>query len=151
MSDFKSVSSHSIQQTTIPAANGNAASWRQVFKRAFEQSTGIPGWRGHRRSHSSGELRIFMQTLLTRKYSIVALLLVVLGAFVAFVIIRYATRRVAVKQVQSTVASGKSLLGLSRSTKPKPAPGKPFVPETQTHLPIPTVWIPSPQSPQLPS
>ena len=89
-----------------------------------------------------------MQTLLSWKHLTIAVLFVVLGSLIAFGIIRLATRPAAVKHVRGTVASGKSLLGLAQSTKPKPAPGKPFVPETETHLPIPTVWTPSSPSPQ---
>ena len=150
MGDFKSFSGHQVRQSTMPAANANAASWRQVFKRALEESTWKTGWHGLGHSHPIERPRIFMQKFLSWKFLTIAVLLVALGSLIAFAIIRYSTRPVAVKQVRSTVASGKSLLGLADSTKPKPAPGKPFVSETESHLPIPTVWTPAPGSPQTP-
>ena len=145
MSDFNSVSGHQAQQNTIPAANADAASWRQVFKRAMEQSTFRQGW-----SHSRRTPRIPMQSLLSRKALVLTLSFVFLGSLIVFAIIRFAASPVNVKKVRSTVASSKSLLSLPRTAIPKPAPGKPFVPQTQSHLPIPTVWTPAPQSQQSP-
>lgn len=150
MRDSDTFSSQQIQQSERPAANANAASWRQVFRRAMEQSTWMPGWHGRSWRHSSESPRISMHKLPTRRHLIVALTFVLPAVLIVCGIIWYSTRPVAIKQVHKTVASGESLLGLSPSTKPKPAPGKPFVAESESHLPIPTVWTPAPGSPQIP-
>jgi len=148
MSDVDSVSNH--QPSAMPPANANPASWRQVFKRAIEQSSWISIWREHR-SHSTGRPGFSMLSRFNRKHLTISLLFLVLGSLIAFGIIRYMTLPSVVKHMPSPVTTGKSLLGFNASAKPKPAPGKPFVPVTQTHLPIPTVWVPSPQDPQTPS
>jgi hypothetical protein len=89
--------------------------------------------------------------LRNRKYLVVSILFLILGSLIVFGIIRYATLPSTLKQVKSPVASGKSVPGLAASAKPKPAPGKPFVAVTQTHLPIPTIWTPVAPAQQPPS
>jgi len=78
------------------------------------------------------------------------LLFLGVGFLIAFAIFWYVAIPRGVKQQQFSVARGKSLLGLTPTDKPKPAPGKPFVSETESHLPIPTVWTPAPGSAQTP-
>jgi hypothetical protein len=150
MSDSDSISHQQVPQSAMPSASAKAGSWRQVFKPAKEQFKPKPGSREPSRSPAADNPGFSMHALLSRKLLMVSLFLFALASILAFAIFRFATRPATVKQARMTVSSGKSLLGLTPTDKPKPAPGKPFVAETQSSLPVPTVWKPAPGSPQSP-
>jgi hypothetical protein len=67
-----------------------------------------------------------------QKSLIVIAIFAVFGVIVAIGIVRYLDLPAPAKN-QSAVATGKTLLGLATSAKPKPSPGKPFVAAQETH------------------
>ena len=152
MSDFDSFSSHPVRQSSMPTANRSGASWRQVFKSAVEQSSWMRFRRGGQDSRpAGGRLHLVLQSFSNRKVLLISLLFVIVGALLVFGIIRYVTSPSVVKKIPAAGASRKSVLNLSGTAKPKPAPGKPFVAAPQQHLPLPTVWTqaqPAQQAPQ---
>jgi hypothetical protein len=148
MSDLSSFS-HRAPQNTVANTTGQSTSWRQIFKRAMEQSR----WN---RNHESRVDTIESNHMLSRfssnqKFLILIACIVVFGVIVAFGIIRYLDLPAPPKNA-SAVTKGKSFLGITPSTgKAKPAPGKPFVAAPQTHPNV--IWNPPPppQGQQQPS
>jgi hypothetical protein len=131
MSDLSSFSPKAAQ-STVKNESWQSASWRQVLKRAMEQST----WFGHHPSR----VEAIQPNDMPRHFSpnqkslIVIACFAIFGVIVAIGIIRYLDLPVPAKS-KSAIAAGKSLLGLTPSAKPKPAPGKPIVAATEIHPP----------------
>ena len=148
MSDLSSFS-HQAPQNSVASTSGQSTSWRQIFMRAVEQSR----WN---RNHDSRVGTIESNHMLSRfssnqKFLILIACIVVLAVIGAFGIIRYLDLPTPPKNA-SAVTKGKSFLGITPSTsKPKPAAGKTFAAETQTHPNV--IWNPPPppQGQQQPS
>jgi len=150
MIDFNGAPSQRVQPAAIPADAANSSSPRKVYSSPMEQSVWSRLWRSLNSSRSKATDGISSQSPISGKRSIPLLFVLALGFLIAVAIFCYVAIPRGVKQ-QSAVTRGKSLLGLSASSKAKPAPGKPFVPVAETHLPIPTVWTPAPGSQQQPA
>lgn len=149
MSDFESVSNHPVQQSAIPAHSQNSSTWREVLKRGLQQSSWSRKRANHSRTPASETPRTSSRTPVSAR-QLTIYLLVALGVVIAFAIIWYASQPSVVKHARRGGSSASPLPDFAPTAKPKPAPGKPFVPQSQSHLP-PTVWTAAPQVQQVPS
>jgi hypothetical protein len=140
MSDLSSFSHQA--RNSVSNTSGPASSWRQIFRRAVEQST----WtRRHEPQVDIIEANHMPSRFSSnQKFLIFIACLAVFGVIVAVGVIRYIDLPTPPKNA-SAVAKGKSFLGITPSAKPKPAPGKPFAAVAQTHPNV--IWNPPPPAP----
>lgn len=147
MSDFENASNHQAPQSAIPADNADAG-WRQILKRAIQQST----WRRntHSQMESSESVTARSPSPRNRKglIAFAVVILVLVGVPIA-IFARLASHRThSYRQGRSVVARGESLLGMDHSTsKPKPSPYKYTLDTPITRPSNPVVFTP----PRLPN
>src|SRR5579872_2088228 len=130
MSDLSSFS-HRVPQNRGANTSERSTSWRQILKRAMEQSM----WSRNKESRVGTIEPNHMLSRLSsnQKFLILIACVLVCGVIVAFGIIRYLDLPTPPKNA-SAVTKGKSFLGITPSTtKPKPAPGKTFAEVEQAH------------------
>ncbi|MBS1802783.1 MAG: hypothetical protein JST28_05420 [Acidobacteria bacterium] len=151
---------HRLPHSSTTAGNPGSASWRQIFKRALEQSM----WR--RNNNTQPKLSDAVKNLsFSRTHiiflSLAAIVLLVI-AIPVILIIRAESRPTHVyRQGKSVVVRGESLLGMSQrsAAKPKPSPYKYTLATPITRPSTPIVFTPrsqpqnatAPATPQIPN
>lgn len=140
---------HPIPHDAVADRNPGSASWRQIFKRALDQST----WKLTKPTHPEPSDAVKTQSPSSRAprifvgISVVVLLVI---AVPIFLIIRAESSRPHYyRQGKSVVSRSESLLGMNQaSNKPKPSPYKYTLATPVTKLSSPIVITPPHAQPQ---
>ena len=151
---------HQLPHRSVAANNPGSASWRQILKRALEQSTWKRTNDTQPKSSDAVKNLSFSRThIILFSLAIVVLLAI---AIPIILVIRAESRPTHVyRQGKSVVARGESLLGMSQqgTAKPKPSPYKYTLATPITRPSTPIVFTPRPDqqvaapgaAPQIPS
>ena len=149
MSKLESGTQYSVHQGLIRRDRAGNGTWRQILHHAVHQST----WIGRAKKRPESNNESMSPSSSSRSGSkwtapIFFGVIVLLSVPIAFAVMRLLDQPAHLKQSPSAIATSKTLLGMNSqaTAKPKPAPGKPFVPVEQTHFTNPTVWTPAPSS-----